>query len=78
MANIDGEHFILGAVNWTRQLAAYIVTFNIFRLFLWRYVKAHDYTDKPASIATLEGNIKAFIREIRAAMLERICQNWTK
>ena len=35
-------------------------------------------TDKPASIDALEDNIKAFIREIPAEMLERVSQNWTR
>ena len=39
---------------------------------------AHAYTDKPASIDALENNIDAFIPEIPAEMLERVCQNWTK
>ena len=46
--------------------------------FLWGYVKAHVYKDKPASIDSLEDNIEAYIREIRAGMLEGVCQNWTK
>ena len=41
----------------------------------WDYVKAHVYTDKHASIDALEDNIEAFIREIPAEMLERVCQN---
>ena len=45
--------------------------------FLWGYVKAHSYTDRPASIDALEGNIEAFIHEMPAEMLERVCQNWT-
>ena len=49
-----------------------------FRLFFVGYVKAHVYTDKPASITGLEFNIEAFIREIPAEILERVCQNWTK
>ena len=52
--------------------------FNALDYFLWDYVKAHVYTDKPASIDALEDNIEAFIREIPAEMLERVCQNWTK
>ena len=44
--------------------------------FLWGYVKIHVYTDKPASIDALEDNIEAFIREIPAEMLERVCQDW--
>ena len=46
--------------------------------FLWGYVKAYVYTDRPASIDALEDNIEAFIRAIPAKMLERVCQNWTK
>ena len=37
--------------------------------FLWGHVKAHVYTDKPASIDALEDN---------AEMLEKVYQNWTK
>ena len=33
---------------------------------------------QPASIDALEHNIEAFIREVPAEMLERVCQNWTK
>ena len=39
--------------------------------FLWGYVKARVYTEKPASIEALEDNIVAFIREITAEMLEK-------
>ena len=46
--------------------------------FLWSYVKAHVYTDKPISIEALEDDIEAFIREMLAEMLKRECQNWTK
>ena len=45
--------------------------------FFWGYVKAHVYTDKPASIDTLKDNIAAFIHEIPAEMLQRVWQNWT-
>ena len=45
---------------------------------LWGYVKAHIYTDKPASIDALADNIEVFIREIPAEMLQRVCHNWTK
>ncbi|CAH2000968.1 unnamed protein product [Acanthoscelides obtectus] len=45
--------------------------------FLWGHVKANIYGDKPATIDALEANIEAFIREIPADMLERVCQNWT-
>ena len=60
-----GEHFISRSgirVNWhlrSRDLTP-------LGYFLWGYVKALVYTDKPNSI------------EIPAEMLERVCQNWTK
>ena len=43
--------------------------------FLWGFVKAHVYTNKPASIEALEDNIEAFMRDIPAKMLERVCKN---
>ena len=71
-----GEHYISrsGPVNWPpiscdSMLLDYI---------LWGFVKAHVYTDKPASNEALKDNIKAFIRKMPAEMLERVGQNWTK
>ena len=52
--------------------------FNALDYFVWGYVKAHFYTEKPASIDAFEDKIEAFIREIPAEMSERVCQNWTK
>ena len=71
-----GEHFILrsGPVNWPPGQCEV----TPLEIFLWGYVKAHNYTDKPVSIEALEDNIEAFIREITAEMLKRVCQNWTK
>ena len=46
--------------------------------FLWSYVKGHVYTDKPTSIGALIDIIEAFVCEISAEMLERVCQNSTK
>ena len=71
-----GEHFILrlGPVNWPPRSC----DLTPLDYFLWVYVKGDVYTGKPASIDALEDNIEAFIREIRAEMLERLCQNWTK
>ena len=46
--------------------------------FLWDYDKAHIYRENPASIDALENNIEAFICEIPAEMLGRVCQNCTK
>ena len=43
--------------------------------FLLGYVKAHVYTDKPASFDALEDNIEAFIREIPAEMSQGARQN---
>ena len=45
--------------------------------FLCGYVKAHAYTNKPASTNTSEDNIEAFICKISTEILERVCQNWT-
>ena len=44
-------------------------------MYVCMYVKAHVYTDKLASIDVLEDNIEAFIRDIPAEILERLCQN---
>ena len=62
-----GKHFISssGAINWPPR--------SPFDYFLWGFVKAHVYTDKPASIDALEDNIEAFIRELTAEMLENVC-----
>ena len=70
-----GEQFISssGPVNWSPRSC----DLTLLDYFLWGYVKSHVCTDKPASIDALEDNIKAFIREIFAEMLERVCQNWT-
>ena len=51
--------------------------FTPLAYFLLGYVKAHVYKGKPASIDALEDNIDAFIYEMPAEMLERVCQNWT-
>ena len=71
-----GELFISRSepVNWPPRSC------DLTRLddFLWGYVKAYVYTDKPASTDVLEGDSKPFIREIPAEILERVCQNWTK
>ena len=65
-----GEHFISrsGPVNWPPRSDN----------FLWGYVNAHVYIDKPASIEAFEDNIEAFIRKVSAEMLEKVCQNWNK
>ena len=67
-----GQHFISrsGPVYWLPK-SCHLTPLGYF----WRgCAKAHVYTDKPASIAALEDNIEAFIREIPAAMLVVI---WT-
>ena len=71
-----GEQFIsgLGLVNWSPRSR----NLTPSGYFLWGYFKAHVYTDKPASTDALEDNIEAFIPEIPAETLERVCQNWTK
>ena len=60
-----------GPVNWSCDS-------KTLNYFLWDYVKAHAYTDKPPSIDSVQDNIEAFIRKIPAEMLDRVCQNWTK
>ena len=64
-----GEHFISpsGPIDWPPRSCA----LTLIDHFLWGY-------DKPASFDALEDNIEAFIREILAKMLERVCHNWTK
>ena len=71
-----GLHFMLrlGSVNWSSRLC----DLTPLDYFWWGHVKTHVYTDKPASIDALEDNIEAFLREIPAEMLKRVCQNWTK
>ena len=51
-----GEHFFSHSelVNWPRRSS----DLTPLDYFLWGYVKAHAYTDKPASIDALEANIE--------------------
>ena len=69
------EQFIsrLGPVNWPPRSC----DLTPLDYFLWGYVKAHVYSDKPATIDALEAYIEEFIREIPADMLERVCKDWT-
>ena len=71
-----GEHFI--SRSGPSSYPSRSCNFSPLDYFLWGHVKAYVYTDKPASIDALEDSIEAFIREIPAEMLERVCQNWTK
>ena len=68
------KHFISrsGPINW--PLRFQILDLTPLDYFLWGYIKAHVYTDKPTSIGALEDNIESFIREIPAEILERVCQ----
>ena len=69
-----GEH-----LNWPpRSCDLTPLDFFFFFFFLWGCVKSHGYTDKPASFDALKENIEAFICEIPAEMLKRVCKNWTK
>ena len=54
-----GEHLILpsGQANWPPRSC----NLTPFDYFLWGYIKAHVYTDKPAVIDALEENIEASI-----------------
>ena len=67
-----GEHFI------SRSGQPRSCDLTHLDYFLWSYVKAHVYTDEPASNDALDENIEAFIPEIPAEVLERVLQNWTK
>ena len=72
-----GENFISRseAINWPPRSC----DLTPLDCLLWDYVKAHVYTDKPTSIAALEDNIEAFIREVPAEILARVpmeCE-WT-
>ena len=72
-----GEHFISRSalVNWPLRSC----DLTPLDYFLWGYVKVHDYTDKPVSIAALEDNIEALISDIPAENnMETVCQNCTK
>ena len=55
-----GKHFISrsATINWSPRSC----DLRPLDYFLWGYVKAHVYTDKPASIDALEDNIEAFVR----------------
>ena len=66
-----GEHFssLSGPVNWPSRSC----DLTPLDYFLWGYAKAHVYTDNNASVDALENNIEAFIREIPAEIVERIC-----
>ena len=68
-----GKHFISrsGPVNWPNRSC------DLTPLYYsqWGYVKAHVYTDRPASIDALKDNIEAFIRDIPVEMFERVLQN---
>ncbi|GFW02369.1 DUF4817 domain-containing protein [Trichonephila clavipes] len=45
--------------------------------FLWVYVKALVYADKPQTLDHLEDNIRRVIAGIRPQMLEKVIGNWT-
>ncbi|GFV29637.1 DUF4817 domain-containing protein [Trichonephila clavipes] len=45
--------------------------------FLWSYVKAWVYADKPQTLDHLEDNIRCVIADIRPQMLEKVMENWT-
>ena len=68
-----GEHSIsrLEPVNWPPRSC----DLKPLGYFLWGYIKAQIYTDKPVLVDALGNNIEAFIRDLPAETLERICQN---
>lgn len=69
-----GEQLIsrFGPVNWPPRSC----DLTPLDFFLWGYVKAKVFADKPASIEALEANITRVIGEIPVAMLENVIENW--
>ncbi|GFX90878.1 putative DD41D transposase [Trichonephila clavipes] len=62
-----------GPVNWPRRSC----DLTPLDYFLWGYVKALVYADKPQTPDHLEDNIRRVIADILPQMLEKIIENWT-
>ncbi|GFX59929.1 histone-lysine N-methyltransferase SETMAR [Trichonephila clavipes] len=61
-----------GPVNWPRTSC----DLTPLDYFLWDYVKALVYADKPQTFDHLEDNIRRVIADIRPQMLEKVIENW--
>ncbi|GFY10996.1 transposable element Tc3 transposase [Trichonephila clavipes] len=62
-----------GPVNWPPRSC----DLTPLDCFLWGYVKALVYADKPQTLDYLEHNIRRVIADIRPQMLEKVIENWT-
>ncbi|GFW18823.1 uncharacterized protein TNCV_5132761 [Trichonephila clavipes] len=62
-----------GPVNWPPRSC----DLTPLDYFLWGYVKALVYADKPQTLDHLEDNIRRVIADIRPQMLEKVIENWT-
>ncbi|GFX88282.1 putative DD41D transposase [Trichonephila clavipes] len=62
-----------GPVNWPPRSC----DLTPLDYFLWGYVKALVYADKPQTLDHLEDNIRCVIADIRPQMLEKVIENWT-
>ncbi|GFU81796.1 transposable element Tc3 transposase [Trichonephila clavipes] len=63
-----------GLVNWPPRSCDLTPPLDYF---LWGYVKALVYADKPQTLDHLEDNIRRVIADIRPQMLEKFIENWT-
>ncbi|GFV04108.1 putative transposable element [Trichonephila clavipes] len=62
-----------GPVNWPPRSC----DLTPLDYFLWGYVKALVYVDKPLTLDHLEDNIRRVIADIRPQILEKVIENWT-
>ncbi|GFX62051.1 putative LOC100569746 [Trichonephila clavipes] len=62
-----------GPVNWPPRSC----DLTPLDYFLWGYVNAFVYADKPQTLDHLEDNIRRVIADIRPQMLEKVIENWT-
>ncbi|GFS59491.1 transposable element Tcb2 transposase [Trichonephila clavipes] len=62
-----------GLVNWPPRSC----DLTPLDYFLWGYVKALVYADKPQTLDHLEDNIHRVIADIRPQMLEKVIEHWT-
>ncbi|GFX93189.1 transposable element Tc3 transposase [Trichonephila clavipes] len=65
------------SLNFGMPAAKYIsCDFTPLDYFLWVYVKALVYVDKPQTLEHFEDNIRRDITDIRPQMLEKVIENW--
>lgn len=70
-----GERVISGngPVNWPPRSCSLMP----LDYFLWGYVKALVFSNKPATLDQFVNNIRAVIGDIQPDMLEKVVVNWT-